>query len=74
MKLTSKLFVSRCLQVVDMDAETIFKCESFTGVSGAMLAKILARDSLRASEMTVYDRTIAWAKAKLERFGGIHHF
>ncbi|KAH7701035.1 BTB/POZ domain-containing protein 6, partial [Aphelenchoides avenae] len=53
--------------IIDKNGETVLKSSAFLSHSEALLSKIISRDTLNASEVVVFDRAVAWAKAKLER-------
>lgn len=65
--MTAYCSLPRCLEIIDDNAESLLKSDDFLELSDDLLAKILARDTLKAKETSVYSQAVAWAEAKIKR-------
>lgn len=53
---------------VDENADELLNSSKFLDIGEVDLEKILRRDSLAASEITVYNSAVRWAVAKLKKY------
>ncbi|XP_061436296.1 BTB/POZ domain-containing protein 3-like [Lethenteron reissneri] len=58
-----------CWEVVDAQAELALRSEAFRELDEATLASVVARDTLNATEATVFEAALGWAEAECARRG-----
>ncbi|XP_013397050.1 BTB/POZ domain-containing protein 6 isoform X1 [Lingula anatina] len=59
--------LDKCLQYIDINTETVLKCESFLHIKQETLTLILSRDTLRSPESGVYEACCRWAESECKR-------
>lgn len=61
--------MQRCWEVIDAQAEDALKSDGFTEVDISTLSTVLARETLNAKELSIFQAACQWAKAECERQG-----
>ena len=61
--------MQRCWEVIDAQAEESLNSDGFTEIDYKTLESILARETLNAKEVSVFQAAINWAKAECSRQG-----
>ncbi|KAH7731177.1 BTB/POZ domain-containing protein 6 [Aphelenchoides avenae] len=64
-----KEIMSHCWDIIDSEAKDVLQSEQFLNVPHSLLLAIISRDRLDVKEITVYERTIEWAKEEAKRSG-----
>ena len=59
--------MQRCWEVIDAQAEEALCSEGFTDIDYHTLETVLARESLNAKEMSVFEATVRWAEVECLR-------
>ena len=58
-----------CLKIIDENGEETLSCEKFADLKKENVIKIISRDTLDVSEVTVWSACIRWAKQERQRQG-----
>lgn len=59
--------MQRCWEVIDAQAEMALKSEGFVDIDFATLTSVLARETLNAKEMVLFEAALNWAAAECAR-------
>lgn len=59
--------IKRCWEVVDANAECVFRSEGFLEIDFNLFEQIISRETLIAHERTVFEAAVKWAKAECTR-------
>jgi hypothetical protein len=65
--LDSTLLTAKCLEFIDYNCETIVSSDDFLGASLELIEEILDRDTLKVSEIHLYEALVRWSEEECRR-------